>query len=81
MIWPRRFGMRFFQSANLPGVILTLYYRAHGLNYVQILSFEIVLSLTRSSAHRMWKRGEFRRRGSQNTFAKESRARWRSPPP
>lgn len=37
--------MRFFQSANVLGVILTLYYRAHGLNYVQILSFEIILSI------------------------------------
>lgn len=37
--------MRLFQSANVLGVILTLYYRAHGLNYVQILSFEIVLSV------------------------------------
>lgn len=37
--------MRFFQSANVLGVILTLYYRAHGLNYVQILSFEIILSV------------------------------------
>ncbi len=46
MILPRLLGMRFFQSANLLGVIPTLYYRAHGLNYVQILSFEIVLSLT-----------------------------------
>ncbi len=37
--------MRFFQGANVLGVILTLYYRLRGLNYVQILSFEIVLSL------------------------------------
>ena len=46
MILSRLLWMRFFQSANLLGVILTLYYRAHGLNYVQILSFEIILSLT-----------------------------------
>ncbi len=42
--------MRFFQSANVLGVILTLYYRAHGLNYTQILSFEIILSLTMAAA-------------------------------
>ena len=40
----RLLAMRFFQSANVLGVILTLYYRAHGLDYTQILSFEIVLS-------------------------------------
>lgn len=46
MILPRLLWMRFFQSANLLGVILTLYYRDHGLNYVEIFSFEIILSLT-----------------------------------
>ena len=50
MVLPRLRWMRFFQSANLLGVILTLDYRAHGLNYVQICSFEIVLSLTRALA-------------------------------
>lgn len=45
MVLSRLLMMRFFQSANVLGVILTLYYRSHGLDYVQILSFEIVLSL------------------------------------
>lgn len=41
----RLMAMRFFQAANVLGVILTLYYQAHGLNYAEILSFEIALSL------------------------------------
>jgi hypothetical protein len=50
MVLTRLLVMRFFQSANVLGVILTLYYRAHGLSYIQILSFEIVLSLAMASA-------------------------------
>ncbi len=46
----RLIAMRFFQSANLLGVVLTLYYRAHGLDYTAILSFEIVLSLAMAAA-------------------------------
>lgn len=45
MVLTRLLVMRFFQSANVLGVILTLYYQAHGLTYTQILSFEIMLSL------------------------------------
>ena len=41
----RLLAMRFFQSANVLGVMLTLYYRAHGLDYTEILSLEIVLSV------------------------------------
>lgn len=50
MVLTRLLIMRLFQSANVLGVILTLYYQAHGLNYTQILSFEIILSLAMAGA-------------------------------